>query len=70
VVFVATLPLDDNSRMPEPAEPPDNRRHSKSGIYPQGELTFDCESIDLLNNTAIIDGLRASGAAMVIVMRQ
>jgi hypothetical protein len=65
VVFVATLPLDDDSKMPEPAEPAGILRHSKSGIYPQGELTFDCESIDLLNST-IIDGLRTGKAAIYV----
>src|SRR5579863_9747074 len=62
VIFVGTLPLDEKSTMPEP----DNLRHSKSVIYPQGELTFDCESIDLLNNNTMIDGLRAGSAAIYV----
>jgi hypothetical protein len=66
VVFVAALPLDDDAKMPEPAEPPGILRHGKGGIYPQEELTIDCESIDLLNNSAIIDGLRTGKAAIYI----
>jgi hypothetical protein len=65
VVFVAALPLDDNSKMPEPAEPPGILRHGKSGIYPQEELTIDCELIDSLNS-AIVDGLRMGKAAIYV----
>jgi hypothetical protein len=62
VVFVGSLPLDDNSIMPEP----DRRRHGRGVIYPQSEITFDCESIDLLNNNTMIDGLRAGSAAIYV----
>ena len=46
--------------MPEPAEAPGNVRHGKAGIYPQEELTIDCECIDTLNAEGI-ELLRTAG---------
>jgi hypothetical protein len=63
---VAKLPLDDDSKVPEPIEPSGILRHGKAGIYPQGELTFDCELIDLLNSAAVIEGLRTGEAAIYV----
>ncbi len=65
VVFVAVLPLDDDAKMPDPTEPSDMLRHSKNPIYPQGELSIDCDSIDILNS-AIVEGLRAGKAAIYV----
>jgi hypothetical protein len=65
VVFIGSLPLDDNITMPEPAEAPGNVRHGKAGIYPQEELTIDCECIDTLNAEGI-ELLRTGRAAIYV----
>jgi hypothetical protein len=65
VVFIGALPLDDNTKMPEPGEAPGNLKHGKAGIYPQEEMFIDCECIDSLND-GIIEALRIGRAAIYV----
>jgi hypothetical protein len=69
VVFVATLPMDDDAKMTEPAEPSDLFQHSKIAIYPEAELRITCISINILSD-AIVGPLRARKAAIYVAERQ
>jgi hypothetical protein len=64
VVFIAALPLEDGSKMPEPRVSP-GTKHSKAGIYPQEELTIDWDYIDTLTATHI-EALRTGHAAIYV----
>jgi hypothetical protein len=65
-VFVGALPLQDDAKMEGvPAEPEDIGRHSMQTIYPQGEYSFDCVSIDLLT-PGIVAELQKGTAAVYV----
>ncbi len=55
VVFLAELPLSDNSKMQVPTEDPIIGRHSRATLYPGEPNNVDFVSIDMLTPEIILE---------------
>jgi hypothetical protein len=57
VAFLASLPLLDETVMPEPAEDLTVGRHSKGALFPGVERQMDCDCIDQFLGADVIGGI-------------